>query len=53
MTLHPKKNHGKPQLGDHLLKAVRPVITSDTVVFPHMTSVGSLSRSGRENEGKK
>ena len=44
----------KSQLGDRLMKgAVRPVIASNGVSFLQMRSVGSHSRSGTDNEGKK
>ena len=44
---------GKPQLGDRLMKAARPVIVSDGVPYFQMMSVGSHNTSGRVNEGKK
>ena len=52
-TLQQRKNPRKPQLGDRLMKAVRPVIASYGVPFLQMRSVGQLSTSGRENEGNK
>ena len=47
-----KENPGKHQLGDHLMKAVRPIIISNGISYLSMTSVGSHSMSGREKEGK-
>ena len=41
-----EENPGKPQLGDRLMKAVRPVIASNGVLFLQMTSVGSHNMSG-------
>ena len=35
------------------MKAVRPVIASNGVPYLQMRSVGSLSTSGREKDGKK
>ena len=43
----------KPQLRDRLIKAVRPVITSNGVPYLQMWAVGSHSTSGREKKGKK
>ena len=43
---------GKPQLGDRVMKALRPVIASNEVPYLQMTSVGTHSRSGREKEAK-
>ena len=40
---------GKPQLGDHMMKPVRPVIDSNGVLYLQMMSV----ESGKEKEGKK
>ena len=48
INLPADENPGKPQLGDRLMKAVRPVIASDGVSYFQMRSVGSHSRSGRE-----
>ena len=36
-----EENSGKPQQGDHLIKAVRPVIVPNGVLDRQMTSVGS------------
>ena len=47
-----EKIPGKPQLGDHLMKAVRPVIASKGVPYLQMRSVRLHSTSGREKEGK-
>ena len=44
---------GKPQLGDHSMKAVRPIIASNGVLYLHMGSVGSHSMSGMGKAGKK
>ena len=41
-----EENPGKPQLGDRLMKAVRPVIASNGVIFLQITPVGSHSTSG-------
>ena len=43
----------KPQLDDSLMKAVRSNIASNGVPYLKITSVGSLSTSGKEKEGRK
>ena len=43
---------GKLQLGDHLMKAVRPFIVSNGVPYLQMRSIGSHSTSKREKKGK-
>jgi hypothetical protein len=43
----------KLQLGDCLMKAVRPEIASNVIPCLQMRSVGSYSTSGREKKGKK
>ena len=48
-----EENHGKPQLGDRLMKAVRPIVSSNGVPYLQMRSVGSLSTSEKEKEGNK
>ena len=48
-----EENPIKPQLGDHLMKAVRPVIASNGVPYLQIWSVGLHSMSEREKEGKK
>ena len=49
-----EENTGKSQLGDLLMKAVRPAIASNGgVPYHQMTSVGSHSTSGMEKDGKK
>ena len=48
-----KENPEKPEIGGHLLKAVRLVTISVGVPFLQMRSVGSHSTSGREKEGIK
>ena len=45
------ENPGKLQLGGRLAKAVRPVLASNGFPYLQMSSVGSHSISGRENEG--
>ena len=40
-----EENPEKPQLGDRLIKAVRPVIASNGIPFIQMGSVGSQSMS--------
>ena len=45
-----EENPGKPQLGDHLMKSVRPVIAPNGVPYLQMRSVRSRSKSGKENE---
>ena len=47
-----EENPGKLQLGDHLMKAVQPVISSNGVPYFKMRSVRSHSTSGREKEGR-
>ena len=47
-----EENPGKLQLGDRLVKAVRPVIASNGVPCLQMSSVESQSMSGREKEGQ-
>ena len=47
-----EENPSKPQLGDRLMKDVRPVIASNGVPFLQMRSVGSQSTYGMEMEGK-
>ena len=47
-----EKKPGKLQLGDRLMKALRPVIVSFGVAYLRMMSVGSRITSGREKEGK-
>ena len=46
----PEENPGKPQLGDHLMKVVRPVTASNQILDLQMASVG-LRR--KQEEGKK
>ena len=48
-----EENLGKPQIGNHLKKAVRPVIASNELSYFVMASVGSQSTLERENERKK
>ena len=48
-----EENIGKPQLGDRLMKAVRPVITSNGIPYLLIRSVGLHSMSEREKEGNK
>ena len=48
-----EENPGKPQLRDHLMRALRPVIASNGIPYLQMTSVGSHSTPGREREEKK
>jgi hypothetical protein len=45
-----EENPGKPQLGDHLIKIVQPVIISNGVPCLQMTSVHSTLL--RQKEGK-
>ena len=47
-----EENPGKPQVGDCLMKVVRPVIASNAFPYFQMRSVGLQSTSGREKEGK-
>ena len=47
-----EENPGKPQLGDRLMKAVRPVIASNVVPYPQMRTVDSHCTSEGETEGK-
>ena len=46
-----RKCSGKSQLGDRIVKAVRPVITSNRVPYIQMRSVESHRMWGREKEG--
>ena len=48
-----EENPGEPQLGDRLMKALRPVIASNGVPYFQMRSVGSPGTLGKEKEGKK
>ena len=41
-----------PELGDHLIKAVHPVIASNRVPYHQMMSLGWHSMSRREKKGK-
>ena len=47
-----EENLGKPQLGDSLMMAVRPVISSNGVHYFQMRLVGPHNTSGREMEGE-
>ena len=47
------KNSSVPQLGDYLIKTVRPVIVSNEVLNLQMTSIGSHNRPGSGREGRK
>ena len=51
--LRAEENPGKPDLGDCLMKSVRPVIASNEVPYIQITSIGSHGMSGRDKEGKK
>ena len=51
ICLTTNENPGKPQLGDRLMKASRPVIDLNEVPYLQMSSVESHSTSGREMEG--
>ena len=53
INLTTEENRGKPQLGDLLMKAVRPVIALNGLPYLQMRSLGLHSKSGREKEGKK
>ena len=46
-------NPRKPQLGDRLMKVVRPVIASNGVSYLQMRLVDSHSTPGREKKGKR
>ena len=48
-----EENPEKPQLGDHLMKAVRPFIASNNPPYLQMMMVGSHIMSGMEKKGKK
>ena len=48
-----EENPRKPQIGDHLLRVVLPVIASNGVPCLQMKSLGFHNTSGREKEGKK
>ena len=45
-----EENSGKPQLGDHLMKAVHPVIASNGVPYLQMRLIGS--QHVKKGEGK-
>ena len=44
-----EENPGKPQLGDRLMNAVKPVTVSNEVPYLQMRLVGSHSTPGRES----
>ena len=46
------KNFGKPQLGNHLMEAVQPVIAANRVRYLLIMSLGSHKTSSREKEWK-
>ena len=48
-----EENPGKFQLGDSLMKAVRPVIASNGVPYLQTKLTGSHCMSGRVTDGKK
>ena len=48
-----EENLGKSQLGDGLMKSMRPVIASNGIPYLQMRSIGPHSTPGREKEGKK
>ena len=48
-----ERNPAKPQQRDRLVKAVRPVTSSNGVPYLQITSVGSHSKSGWERKGRK
>ena len=48
-----EENPGKPQLGNRVMKAVRPAIASNGVSYLHLRSVESPSTSVREKVGEK
>ena len=52
ICLTAKENPRKPQLGDRLMKAVRPVIALNGVPYLQMRSVGSHSLSGRNGRDR-
>ena len=47
-----KKNSRKPQLGDHLIKAVQPVITSNGVTCLQMMVESRSTSEGKRREGQ-
>ena len=53
ICLTAEENPGKPQVGDRLNKAVRPVITSNGIPYLQMRSIGSYNTSGRDKEEMK
>ena len=53
LLLCPKENRGKPQLGNCLMKAVRPLIASNVVPYLRMRSLRSHSTTGKEKDVKK
>ena len=46
-----EENSGKIQLGDNMMKAVRPVITSNGVLPPN--DVGNIAQHVRQREGRR
>jgi hypothetical protein len=48
-----EKTPKKPQLEDHPMKTVQPVITSNEIPYLQIRLVGLQGTSGRQKEGKK